>query len=108
MASLEALIKAKSPPSAEDNLETGRLYSFSEGNTYSKFCKCTCWCPNQTVQPLFKYGVLEDLAQKCVVVVMDYPATLVLIPKTTKVMTTSDYLYGCTGFACGNSDALCS
>ena len=43
---LEALIKAKGSSKGEDNPETGRLYSFAEGNTYTKFCKCACWCPN--------------------------------------------------------------
>ena len=46
MASLETLIKAKVPSKGEDNPETGRVYSFAEGNTYTKFCKCICWCPN--------------------------------------------------------------
>ena len=85
MASLEALIKAKSPAASEDNLESGRLYSFSEGNTYSKFCKCVhVGAHVQTVQPLLKYGVLEGQAQKCVVVVMDCQATQVLIQKQQK------------------------
>ena len=48
MASLEALIKAKLPASAEENLESGRIYSFTEGNTYTKACKCWCWCPTTT------------------------------------------------------------
>ena len=36
MASLETLIKAKVPAGSEQNIEEGRIYSFTEGNTYTK------------------------------------------------------------------------
>ena len=108
MASLEALIKAKLPQASEDNLETGRLYSFAEGNTYSKFCKCACWCPTSNGTAIIEVWGAGGSGAKMCCCGNGLPGNSGSISKTTKTMTPSDYMYGCVGFACGNSDALCS
>jgi hypothetical protein len=107
MASLEALIKAKQPQSEEENLESGRLYSFSEGNTYTKFCKCSCWCPQGNGTAVIEVWGAGGSGAKMCCCGNGLPGNSGSYSKTTKVMTPSDYMYGCTGFACGNSDALC-
>ena len=46
------------------------------------------------------WGAGGSLVQKCVVVVMDYLA-IKSYSKRTITMGTSNYIYGCVGFACG-------
>ena len=107
MASLEALIKAKLPASSEENLESGRIYSFSEGNTYTKACNCWCWCPTTTGSAVIEVWGAGGSGAKMCCCGNGLPGNSGAYSKTTKAMTASDYMYGCTGFACGNSDALC-
>ena len=107
MASLETLLKAKLPSSGEDNLETGKIYSFAEGNTYTKACRCWCWCPNATgVAQIEIWGAGGSGAKMCCCG-GGLPGNSGSYSKKTITMTSSQYLYACTGFACGNSDALC-
>ena len=107
MASLETLLKAKVPAGSEQNLETGRIYSFAEGNTYTKACKCWCWCPTATgVATIEVWGAGGSGAKMCCCG-GGIPGNSGAYAKKEIAMTTSQYMWGCTGFACGNSDALC-
>ena len=107
MASLETLLKAKVPGGSEQNLETGRIYSFAEGNTYTKACKCWCWCPTATgVATIEVWGAGGSGAKMCCCG-GGIPGNSGSYAKKEIAMTTSQYMWGCTGFACGNSDALC-
>ena len=107
MASLETLLKAKLPSSGEDNLESGRIYSFAEGNTYTKACKCWCWCPTATgVAEIEIWGAGGSGAKMCCCG-GGLPGNSGSYSKKSITMTSSQYLYACTGFACGNADALC-
>jgi hypothetical protein len=107
MASLETLLKAKVPGGSEQNLETGRIYSFAEGNTYTKACKCWCWCPTATgVATIEVWGAGGSGAKMCCCG-GGIPGNSGAYAKKEIAMTTSQYMWGCTGFACGNSDALC-
>ena len=94
MASLEALIKAKLPQASEDNLETGRLYSFAEGNTYSKFCKCACWCPTSNGTAIIEVWGAGGSGAKMCCCGNGLPGNSGSYSKTTKTMTPSDYMYG--------------
>ena len=107
MASLETLLKAKVPGGSEQNLETGRLYSFAEGNTYTKACKCWCWCPTATgVATIEVWGAGGSGAKMCCCG-GGIPGNSGAYAKKEIAMTTSQFMWGCTGFACGNSDSLC-
>ena len=107
MASLETLLKAKLPSSGEDNLESGKIYSFAEGNTYTKACRCWCWCPDATgVAQIEIWGAGGSGAKMCCCG-GGLPGNSGSYSKKTITMTSSQFLYACTGFACGNSDALC-
>ena len=87
MASLEALIKAKLPASSEENLESGRIYSFSEGNTYTKACNCWCWCPTTTGSAVIEVWGAGGSGAKMCCCGNGLPGNSGAYSKTTKAMT---------------------
>ena len=94
MASLETLLKAKVPGGSEQNLETGRLYSFAEGNTYTKACKCWCWCPTATgVATIEVWGAGGSGAKMCCCG-GGIPGNSGSYAKKEIAMTTSQYYVG--------------
>lgn len=107
MASLETLLRAKNPEAGENNLESGRIYSFAEGNTYSKFCKCICWCPPATGEVTIEVWGAGGSGAKMCCCGNGIPGNSGSYARTCITMGTSNYVYGCVGFACGNSDSLC-
>jgi len=107
MASLEALLKAKIPAGTEDNLETGRIYSFTEGNTYTKFCKQICWCPNSNGTAIIEIWGAGGSGAKMCCCGGGIPGNSGSYSRKEISMSSSNTITGCTGFACGNSDALC-
>ena len=107
MASLETLIKAKIPAGSEQNIEEGRIYSFTEGNTYTKACKCWCWCPTTNgCTTIEAWGAGGSGAKMCCCG-GGLPGNSGAYVRKTICQNSGNYIYGCTGFACGNSDSLC-
>ena len=43
MASLQSILATRSPPAAEDNLETGKMFAFSTVTDYTTYGGCHCW-----------------------------------------------------------------
>lgn len=107
MPSLEDLIKAKSPTAAEQNLESGSVYSFAEGGSYMKFCKCWCWvsCGSGTVR-LELWGAGGSGAKMCCCG-FGLPGNSGAYTRKDFTVESGCYICGCNGFACGNSDTMC-
>ena len=71
MASLKSLLGSRNFTSDEINLEKGRIYSYMNGQMYSKMCNGFCQS-TEMVQQLLILGAQVDQAQECVVAVEDY------------------------------------
>jgi len=107
MPSLETLLKARQPSSGEENIEKGKLYSFSEGNMYTKFCNYWCWqAPGNGTVELELWGAGGSGAKMCCCG-FGLPGNSGAYAKKSFTVQTNCYMCGCIGFACGNSDALC-
>lgn len=107
MASLETLLLARNPIGAEENLESGRIFSFTEGNTYTKACKCWCWCPTSTgTVDIEVWGAGGSGARMCCCG-GGLPGNSGSYSRKQITMNTGNFIWGCTGFACGNSSQLC-
>lgn len=115
MASLTDLVKAKQAQSSagETNLEQGQIYSFSEGNEYTKFQSVggsSVWCwesPGNGTVLLEVWGAGGSSSRQCCCAT-SLPGNSGAYARKTFTVDNTCYITGCTGFACGNAaDGCC-
>lgn len=110
MPSLTDLVAVKQAQSSsgESNLEQGQIYSFSEGNEYTKFQSVDnsgTWCwfsPGNGTVLLEIWGAGGSSSRQCCCAT-SIPGNSGAFSKKTFTVVSNDKIYGCTGFACGNA-----
>ena len=110
MASLKSLLGTKQDAFvsvAESNLEKGRIFTYHNGANYSRIWCGFCFHPNTSGTAVVEaWGAGGSGAEMCCCG-FGLPGNSGAYVKKTVVMSVGDYICGCTGISCGNSDSLC-
>ena len=92
----------------ETNLEKGRVYSFVEGSSRSKFYTGGfCWCAPATGTAVIEVWGAGGSAAKMCCCGFGLPGNSGAYSKKTIQVTAGSWVCGCNGWSCGN-DVLCS
>jgi hypothetical protein len=108
MPSLRTSLLSKNSPMIdnEQNLETGRIWSFSEGTVRTKFYAGWCWiAPAAGTAIIEIWGAGGSAARMCCCG-GGLPGNSGAYSKKTITVTAGSKVYGTNGFSCGNTD-LC-
>lgn len=107
MASLATLLESKLPVIQEEVLESGRIYSFQEGNVFTKVRNtCYVWCPTANGQAVIEIWGAGGSGAKMCCCGNGLPGNSGAYSRKTISVTPSNCLCMVTGFSCGN-DVLC-
>jgi hypothetical protein len=109
MASLKNSLRAKHAKvvNYEENLETGQIWVFSEGNVRTKFYCCVCWvAPATGTAQIEIWGAGGSSARMCCCGA-GIPGNAGAYSRKTVNVTAGSTVKGCLGFSCGNAGSMC-
>ncbi len=110
MASLKSLLGTKQDAFVsveESNLEKGRIYVYTPGTNYSRMWCGFCFHPDVAGTAIVEiWGAGGSGAEMCCCG-FGLPGNAGAYVKKQISMSPGDYVCGCLGQSCGNSDALC-
>lgn len=110
MASLKSLLGTKQDSFVsveESNLEKGRIYVYTQGANYSRLWCGFCFHPEVSGTATVEiWGAGGSGAEMCCCG-FGLPGNSGAYVKKQISMAPGDYICGCTGQSCGNSDDLC-
>ena len=110
MASLKSLLGTKQDAFvsvAESNLEKGQIFTYHDGANYSRIWCGFCFHPDVSGTAVVEaWGPGGSGAEMCCCG-FGLPGNSGAYVKKTVVMSAGDYICGCLGQSCGNSDSLC-
>ena len=110
MASLKSLLGTKQDAFvsvAESNLEKGQIFVYHDGANYSRIWCGFCFHPDTSGTAVVEaWGPGGSGAEMCCCG-FGLPGNSGAYVKKTVVMSPGDYICGCLGQSCGNSDSLC-
>jgi hypothetical protein len=92
---------------AEENLEKGRIWLFSDGNMYGKFIGCVCWVAPGTGTAVVEIWGAGGSSAQISCCGWGLPGNSGAYSKKTVAVTSSTVIRGCQGFSCGNANTIC-
>lgn len=107
--SLQTLIQQKNNIFIEDenNLEQGKLWAYSPGNTRTNFCNGFCWwSPGEGIATVEIWGAGGSGGKMCCCG-GGLPGNPGAYSKKTFCVAAASTISGIVGMSCGNSDTLC-
>ena len=104
---LRNLLKDRTPERIEENLQQGVVYVFSQGTMYQFFRQGICWiAPADGCVVIEAWGAGGSGAEMCCCG-FGIPGNAGGYARKCITMTAGQFITGCTGMSCGNSDDLC-
>lgn len=107
MASLKSLLGSRNFASDEQNLEEGRIYSYMNGQMYTKMCNGFCFvAPGSGTAQIDSWGAGGSSARMCCCG-FGLPGNASAYTRKQISMSSGQRVCGCLGKSCGNASSLC-
>lgn len=91
----------------EQNLETGKIWVYHEGNIRTKFTDNWCWISPATGKATIEIWGAGGSGSRMCCCGGGLPGNSGAYSKKTICVTAGSFVRGCNGWSCGNADALC-
>lgn len=108
MPSLTAILEGRAPAVLEDNLEVGKIWTFSQNTTYSTCTENFCWnAPSNGTVVVEAWGAGGSAARQCCCTATISGNSGAYVCKTGYAISGGDRICGFTGKSCRNAGSLC-